>query len=274
MLWRQRGAARQAVDARYRRHTADRQLEGRHGHGTRRGRTGTSSGQLRTNAKVESSPVVVDGIAYFGATDGTAVRRRRGDGQRALGLRHRRPDQLEPVRRRATASASRRTRARSSACDSTNGHKLWSTYVKRDPFRYESFYASASTDGERLYTIARSGKIVALSAVDRRHVLWTHHVGSLGYSTPAVGRDRVFVGGFDGAPPRLRARPTARSSGGRTVGGRILGGAGRRRQPRLLLDARAEDLRGARLATGRSCGRSGSASTRPGSRPSAPTTSR
>ena len=34
-----------------------------------------------------------------------------------------------------------------------DGTKLWSTYVKRDAFRYESFYASASTDGERLYTI-------------------------------------------------------------------------------------------------------------------------
>jgi outer membrane protein assembly factor BamB len=95
--------------------------------------------------------------------------------------------------------------------------------VKRDAFRYESFYASASTDGERLYTIARSGKIVALDASSGR-VLWTDNVSSLGYSTPAVGRDRIFVGDFNGG---LRAY---RKTDGRLiwrthVGGRILGGA-------------------------------------------------
>ena len=95
--------------------------------------------------------------------------------------------------------------------------------MKRDAFRYESFYASASTDGERLYTIARSGKIVALDA-ETGHVLWTDEVNSLGYSTPAVGRDRIFVGDFNGG---LRAY---RKTDGRllwrtVVGGRILGGA-------------------------------------------------
>ena len=105
----------------------------------------------------------------------------------------------------------------------SNGTKLWSTYVKRDAFRYESFYASASTDGERLYTIARSGKIVALDA-ETGHVLWTDEVNSLGYATPAVGRDRIFVGDFNGG---LRAY---RKTDGRllwrtVVGGRILGGA-------------------------------------------------
>jgi outer membrane protein assembly factor BamB len=105
----------------------------------------------------------------------------------------------------------------------SDGTKLWSTYVKRDAFRYESFYASASTDGERLYTIARSGKIVALDAATG-NVLWTDEVNSLGYSTPAVGRDRIFVGDFNGG---LRAY---RKTDGRLlwrtfVGGRILGGA-------------------------------------------------
>ena len=47
----------------------------------------------------------------------------------------------------------------------SDGKKLWSTYVRRDAFRYESFYASPSTDGARLYTISRSGKVVALSGV-------------------------------------------------------------------------------------------------------------
>jgi outer membrane protein assembly factor BamB len=102
-----------------------------------------------------------------------------------------------------------------------DGRKLWSTYVKRDAFRYESFYASASTDGQRLFTISRSGRIVALDASSGK-IIWTDSVNSLGYSTPAVGRDRIFVGDFNGG---LRAY---RKTNGRLlwrsyVGGRILG---------------------------------------------------
>ena len=44
-----------------------------------------------------------------------------------------------------------------------NGHELWTTYVERDTLRMESFYASPSSDGRRLFTTARSGKVVALS---------------------------------------------------------------------------------------------------------------
>jgi outer membrane protein assembly factor BamB len=105
--------------------------------------------------------------------------------------------------------------------DRITGERLWVTYLKRDAFRYESFYASPSTDGERLYTLARSGKVVA---VDARNgdVVWTGGVGGLGYTTPAVTNGRVFVGGFDG---RLRA---FRSTDGAElwstwVGGKILG---------------------------------------------------
>ena len=57
---------------------------------------------------------------------------------------------------------------------------------------------------------------------DTGRVIWTDRVNSLGYSTPAVGRDRIFVGDFNGG---LRAY---RKTNGRLlwrahVGGRILG---------------------------------------------------
>ena len=99
---------------------------------------------------------------------------------------------------RASASASRRTPAPSSASRKDTGAKLWTTYVKRDAFRNESFYASPSTDGDALYTVARSGKVVALDARTGAS-LWTGQVGGLGYTTPAIAHGRVFVGGFDGA---------------------------------------------------------------------------
>ena len=85
-----------------------------------------------------------------------------------------------------------------------NGQKLWSTYVKRDVLRYESFYASASTDGARLYTTSRAGKVVAFSARTGR-VIWTQQMGPLGYATPAIAYGRVYVGSYDGIMRAFRA---------------------------------------------------------------------
>ena len=69
--------------------------------------------------------------------------------------------------------------------------------------------------------MARSGKVVALDAATGS-VVWTGRVGGLGYTTPAVSGERVFVGGFDGRIRALRA-----TTGGELwstwVGGRILG---------------------------------------------------
>ena len=176
--------------------------------------------QIRTHAKVESSPAVAEGTVFFGATDGRlfAVDADTGRIRWAFDTGGRINSSPSLAEGRVCIT----TYAGSVFClRQRDGHKLWSTYVKRDTFRYESFYASASTDGRRLYTISRSGRIVALDA-DTGRVIWTDRVDSLGYSTPAVGRDRIFVGDFNGG---LRAY---RKTDGRLlwrshVGGRILG---------------------------------------------------
>ena len=99
--------------------------------------------------------------------------------------------------------------------------ELWTTYVKRDAFRYESFYASPSSDGQRIYSVARSGKVVALDA-ETGSTVWTGRVGGLGYTTPAVSEGRVFVGGFDGRIRALRATSGA-ELWSTQLEGRILG---------------------------------------------------
>jgi outer membrane protein assembly factor BamB len=101
------------------------------------------------------------------------------------------------------------------------GAERWTTYLKRDPFRYESFYASASSDGARLYSVARTGKVVAVDTSDG-HVAWTAGVGGLGYTTPAVADGRVFAGGFDGRMRAFRAT-TGEELWSKWVGGRLLG---------------------------------------------------
>jgi outer membrane protein assembly factor BamB len=135
-----------------------------------------------------------------------------------MGVQHGWQDQLEPVRLFITTYA-----GSIFALRLNDAHKIWSTYLKRDALRYDSFYASASTDGSHLFTISRSGKIYALSARTGK-VIWTSHVGGWGYSTPAISQGRVFIGGFDG---KLRAfqAGTGKVLWQKYVGGRILGGA-------------------------------------------------
>ena len=223
--------------------------------------------QLRTNAKVESSPAVADGTRLLRRDRRAPLRRRRRHRPRSAGR---------------TTPAGGSTRARRSEgkriCITTYAGsifclaparrpKLWSTYVKRDSFRYESFYASASTDGERLFTLARSGKVVALDAVDGPRAL-----DGRASTRSATRRRRVAT------RPDLRRRlqrgpPRLREANGRLIWQRARRRPDprrprRRRRPRLLLDARDGDVRGARLATGRSSGATGWASTRRGSRPS------
>jgi outer membrane protein assembly factor BamB len=55
-------------------------------------------------------------------------------------------------------------------------------------------------------------------------VIWTAHVGGLGYSTPAISQGRVFIGGFDGFLRAFRASD-GRLLWRRYLGGRILGGS-------------------------------------------------
>jgi outer membrane protein assembly factor BamB len=178
--------------------------------------------RLRVDAKVESSPVAVKGVVYFGATDGRlfAVYVRTGRIKWAYDTGGRINSSPSLYGNRIFIS----TYAGSIYCLSVrNGHKIWSKYLRRDLLRYESFYASPSTDGRRVYTISRSGSVYAVSARDG-HVVWTDDVNSWGYSTPAISRGRVFIGGFDGALRAYRAE-TGKLLWRTHVGGRILGGA-------------------------------------------------
>ena len=150
-----------------------------------------------------------------------AVRRRARHRAGALGIRHRRADQCEPVRLGAAGVHHDVRRVGLLPAQDAPARSSGARTSQRDSFRNESFYASPSTDGRRLYTVARSGKVVALDARDG-DIVWTGRVGGLGYTTPAVAHGSVFVGGFDGRLRAYRAgdRPGAVAD---LVGGRILG---------------------------------------------------
>jgi outer membrane protein assembly factor BamB len=177
--------------------------------------------QLSVDAKVESSPVAIRNLVYFGATDGRlfAVDVRSGRIRWAYDTGGRINSSPSIWGRRICIT----TYAGSIFClDRLTGRKMWNRYFKRDFARYDSFYASASTDGKRLFTIARSGKVIAVLARNGK-VLWTHHIGSWGYSTPAVAFGRVFIGDLNGSIHAFNAA-TGREVWSRYVGGDILGG--------------------------------------------------
>lgn len=182
--------------------------------------TGEELWRISVGTRVESSPLVVEGRVFFGAADGRLFAADTATGRVRWAYRTGGEINSSP-----TAFGNRiciTNYAGTILClRRADGVKVWSTTVRRDAFREESFYASASTDGERLYTIARSGKVVALSAASGR-VVWTQRLRGLGYSTPAVSDGRVYVGGFDGALHVFDAR-TGGPVWRRRVGGRILG---------------------------------------------------
>ena len=152
--------------------------------------------QFETSAPIESSPVVVRGVVFVGGHDGKLY---------ALRARSGRPVWAYDTGGRINSSPSI---VGGRVCITNynglivcvhrgNGHRIWAVQVRRDYLRYESFYSSASSDGRRLFTVARTGKIVALSAASGR-ILWTRGLGALTYATPAVAGSRIFVGDMGG----------------------------------------------------------------------------
>ena len=183
--------------------------------------TGRVLWTVQTGGKVESSPVVVDGLAYFGSTDGRLFAIHSDTGRVKWAYDTGGRINASPSLFGARACIS--TYAGSVVCvRKDTGDEIWTTYVRRDTFRDESFYASPSTDGARIYTVSRSGTVVALDASNGR-VVWTDEVGGLGYTTPAVADGRVYVGGFDGIVRSLQATTGDEIWRTRQVPGRILG---------------------------------------------------
>jgi outer membrane protein assembly factor BamB len=147
--------------------------------------------QLRVSVPVESSPVVVDGTAYVGASDGRLF---------ALDARTGKARWVYDVQGRISSSPSVvgglvciTTYTGVIAClHRGDGARAWSRYFKRDPFRYDSFYSSASSDGRRLFAISRAGQLMALDARTGR-TIWSYRTGGLTYGTPSVAHGRLFV---------------------------------------------------------------------------------
>ena len=127
--------------------------------------------------------------------------------------------------------------------DRRDGDKLWSKYFNRGFFRNQSFYASPSTDGRRIFLVSRVRNGLCGQRPQRRPAVEGPRRSprlhdARGRRRPGVRRRfrrraaRLQRGKRHGAVAALRQRADPRS-------------ARRRRRSRLLLDARDEHVRGA-----------------------------
>ena len=213
-------ACAQAVHARDRRQARDRDRARRERDRVPRGER-AQLWQLRVaNAKVESSPLVV-GAASTSAPRTAGCSRSTSATATSAGRTTPAGGSTPARRSGATASSSRRTRARSSRSGgrTESGSGGRTSAVTRSATRASTparrRTASAST---RSRAPARSWP--SRPCPGRSSGRATRPAS--GYSTPAVANGRVFVGGFDGALHAYRST-TGRRLWSRYVGGRVLG---------------------------------------------------
>jgi outer membrane protein assembly factor BamB len=173
--------------------------------------TGRILSTVIVGSAIESSPVVRDGIDYFGARNGRVY---------ALDLRTRRIRWSTPTGAKITASVSLvgntaylgNYGGRVVALDAGTGRMRWSASVNG------RVYGTAPVGGGQLFVPSSTGgTVTAFSTGGRR--LWSFSTGAYVYSSPALWGGRVIFGSYNGVLYCLSAR------GGRVVWTVPMGGS-------------------------------------------------
>ena len=154
------------------------------------GHAGSRRWQFETGSPIESSPLVVDGLAYVGAWNGTLYAVDAATGA---------------VRWRFAAAADIKGSAALAVglvvvadyaghvygLDPATGAERW---------RYsggQRFYGGPAVSGDRLVIGDVGGAVLGLDARSGRE-LWRHATGAFVYSTPAIAGGTAFVGSYNG----------------------------------------------------------------------------
>jgi outer membrane protein assembly factor BamB len=152
--------------------------------------TGRVVGWFPVGSPVESSPIVRDGVDYFGAWDGRVY---------ALDLERMRVRWTFASGCKITSSAAlaRGTLyigdycGRLLALSRANGRERWAGGVNG------RIYGTPAVAGGRVFVPSSNGGSVSAFST-RGRLLWRRRIGSYVYSSPAVWRGRVFFGAYDG----------------------------------------------------------------------------
>ena len=145
---------------------------------------------------IESSPLVVDGIVYFGSWDRRVYAVRAKNGKLVWSQR---------VDDRVTSSPAYRAGTiyvptdggRLYALDARTGRVRWRASSFTRLGRREYFYATPTVSYGRVFVGNTDGIVYAYGAGTGR-LLWAQRAGTYVYTAAAVWQRRVYVGTFDG----------------------------------------------------------------------------
>jgi outer membrane protein assembly factor BamB len=153
-----------------------------------------SNGRLRWSrwigSPIESSPVVADGVDYFGSWDGHVY---------ALDLRTRRFRWVRSFGAKITSSASLSGgrlyigdyAGRVMSLGQTLGHVLWVRSVNG------RVYGTPAVSGGRVFVPSSDGNSLTAFTTGGSY-LWRYSTGAYVYSSPAVSAGRVYFGSYNG----------------------------------------------------------------------------
>ena len=159
--------------------------------------TGTERWRFRAGA-IESSPLLVDGLLYFGSWDHRIY---------ALDVRGRRPRLRWSYEADAEVNSSA-AYANGTVYIGTDGGSLYAVDARTGRLRWRShsfssfgrreyFYATPTVAYGRVYIGNTDGTVYAYGARTGR-LLWAQNAGSYVYTAAAVWRKTVYVGSYDG----------------------------------------------------------------------------
>ena len=158
-------------------------------------RTGKELWRFRTGV-VESSPLYVDGILYFGSWDRHLYAVRARDGK--LLWRYRADDEINSAPAFAGGTIYVGSDGgRLHAVWRGNGKERWVSSAFSRYGRREYFYATPTIAYGRVFIGNTDGTVYAFGAGSGR-LLWARRVGTYVYTAAAVWRRKVFVGTYDG----------------------------------------------------------------------------
>jgi outer membrane protein assembly factor BamB len=152
--------------------------------------TGHLLWQRSIGSPIESSPIVRDGVDYFGAWDGRLY---------ALDLRTRR---LRWVRQLAAKITSSATIANGTLYIGDYSGRLWALSTRTGATRWVvsvngRIYGTAAVAGGRVFVPSSDGDSLTAFTTGGRY-LWRIGAGSYVYSSPAAWGGRVFFGAYNG----------------------------------------------------------------------------
>lgn len=171
---------------------------------------------------IESSPLFVDGLLYFGSWDGRVyaldpeTRRVRWSFQTGDEVK------AAPAYANGTIVIGSYD-GRVYALDAATGKERWSTEAQGGVGGAGNFYATAALAYGRVFVGNTDGKVYAFG-LESGDLLWSHSTGGFVYSSAAVWERTVYVGSYDGSLYALDAA-TGDVRWTFEAGGRISGAA-------------------------------------------------